>query len=130
MGEKRSEFKSAEMSDERLADLLTMGTGEYADTDPRVRVALAELRLREHRAMLRQAEAAERTAVAAERAAVAAEEQAGAAKRGADASERGAAAAESGASATATYARYTFWILIAAAVTAAAAVIALFQRAC
>jgi hypothetical protein len=54
----RKHHKTADMSEEELASLLTMGIEE----EPRHRAAEAELRLREHRAILRQADAAERAA--------------------------------------------------------------------
>lgn len=98
----RQEFKAPEQPDEKLADMLAIGK---PDDDIRA-AAQAELRLREHRAILRQTEAAEQAARAA---------------------ERGAEAAKEGAAATVKYATYTFWILIAAVATAAAAIASLFR---
>jgi hypothetical protein len=83
----RQDFQAADRPDEELANMLAMGGPQ----DTRRAAAEAELRLREHRAILRQAEAAEKSALAAERA----------------------------ASATVRYVEYTFWILVAALVTAA-----------
>jgi uncharacterized membrane-anchored protein len=56
-----------------------------------------------------------------------AERQAQAAEEGAKAAERQAEAAKEGAVATVKYARYTFWILIAAVVAAGAAIASLFR---
>jgi hypothetical protein len=104
----RQDFKTPERSDEELANMLAV----HAEDSRRIG-AEAELRLREHRAIIRQAEAAERSALAADRAAAAAERQA-------DATADGAAA-------TIRYAKYTFWILVAAMVTAVAAIAAIFK---
>jgi hypothetical protein len=90
----RLDYKMAEASDEALANALAWGA-----EDTRCVAANAELRLREHRAILRQAEAAEQAARAAER----------------------------GAEATVKYATYTFWILVAMVVTTAAAIASLFR---
>jgi hypothetical protein len=98
----RQEFRAEGLPDEELANMLAKGNSE----DNRRVAANAELRLREHRAILRQAEAAEQAARAA---------------------ERGAEAAKEGAAATIKYATYTFWILIAALVTAVAAIASLFR---
>jgi hypothetical protein len=98
----RREFQAEGRTDEDLANMLAMGNRQ----DTRRDAAEAELRLREHRAILRQTEAAEQAARAA---------------------ERGAEAAKEGAAATVKYAAYTFWILIAAVATAAAAIASLFR---
>lgn len=69
----RVHYKTEGKTAEELANLLSVG--EKPD-DTRVRSAAAELRLREHRAILAQADAAERTARAAEFQAAAAERSA------------------------------------------------------
>ncbi len=99
MSERKS-LKTDTLTAEELADFL--GTGD----EGKRRGAEAEFRLREHHALLRQAESAERAAIAAERAAT---------------------AAGKGADATTSYTKYTFWILVAALITAVAAVLGLFR---
>jgi hypothetical protein len=105
----RLDFKMAEHSDEALANALAIG----GLSDTRRVAADAELRLREHRAILRQADATERSALAAERAA--------------DAAERGAVAAKESAAATIRYAKYTLWLLLFTAVAAVAAWYSVFH---
>jgi len=90
----RQDFQTSGQSIEKLADLLAVGP-----QDSRRFAAEAELRLREHQAVIRQAEAA----------------------------ERAAEATREGALAAARYTKYTFWILLASIVTAAVAVLSLFQ---
>jgi hypothetical protein len=55
------------------------------------------------------------------------EQQAIAAQEAARAAERQALAAERAADATGRYTRFTFWLLVASVITAAAAVISLFR---
>ncbi len=98
----RQDFQAASQTEEELANMLSMGNSE----DSRRAAAQAERRLREHRAILRQTEAAEQAARAA---------------------DRGAEAAKESAAATVKYASYTFWILIAAVVTAVAAIASLIR---
>ncbi|HVT58664.1 MAG TPA: hypothetical protein VHR45_09700 [Thermoanaerobaculia bacterium] len=89
----RTEYKTAQMEGEQLAHFLAL-----EPEDSRRRAAEAELRLREHRAILAQADSAE---------------------RGACAAERQAAAAERTAKATRVYVALTFCILICTVIVTA-----------
>jgi hypothetical protein len=99
----RSDFKTAAMRHDELADMLAEPL-----PDTRRLAAEAELRLRDHRAILVQAACAKRTASAA---------------------ERQAAAAERGTRATVTYVRLTFGLLVFTALAALAALAGL-QNSC
>jgi hypothetical protein len=87
------ELKTAEMSAEALGNMLALNP-----EDARHQAAVAEFRLREHRAILAQADSAE---------------------RGARATERQAAAAERTAKATMIYAGLTLCILICSVIAIA-----------